>query len=124
MAKTTRVLVIDPVKGEVREINWDGNLEEVYKTVGVSILDHASGPVVGRKGERGVAFVDDGGLFTNKPRWFWREFYPTPLVGIAFVFGADARGETVDVPYRADDVLPQIGWELLMGPDTQTGGNA
>jgi hypothetical protein len=113
MKKKTRVIIIDTVTQSVKEALWDGNSKQLRAWVGAETLDSASGPT-NAKGHRGVAFVDDMGMATNKPRWFWPEFYPRPLIGNAMIFGANRKGETVDAPYSLDEMSGKIFFQDVL----------
>jgi len=110
--KTTRVLIVDTVTRSVREEQWDGSPAQMHKWVGASCVDSASGPW--QDGVRAIVFVDDIGTMTNKLKWFWPEFYKRPLIGNAVIFGADRRGETVDVPYTLDDLNGRLFFQDLL----------
>lgn len=107
-----KVLFIDVVKQEVTLQNWEeSDMEQLYKWIGTSCLDHVTGPEVNIRGDRGCIFVDDVGLYSNKPSFWWPEFYHRPLVGNAIVFGGAADGRTIDVPYSIEELDGKILFE-------------
>lgn len=55
-------------------------------------------------------FVDDMGLFTNKPM-FTIGRYAFPLKGNGVILGHDRQGDTVDCSCTADDIRAIVGFE-------------
>lgn len=111
-----KVLVIDPAIMRVSEEMWeDCDFDQVYKWVGATMLDHATGKSE-PNGDVACVFVDDMGLHTHKPRWILSWFYPAPLAGAGVMFGANADGHTIDVPYSAAKIQEDIRWQQLV-PD-------
>lgn len=118
--RTVKVLVIDVVRQEVTVQDWNPNdMNQIYKWVGTSGLDHAMGPT--HRGRHVLIWVDDVGMYTNKMRWICPTIYAGgPLVGNAVVLGIDNEGETVDVPLSADNL--SIGFECPLAIMGTAGG--
>lgn len=112
---TVKVLVIDPIRLEIVNREWNStDFDTLYRWIGANTLDHVIGPPL-KDGVRGCIFIDDWGAHKPLPKWRWPAFYPNPISGIAVMFGADRTGElTLDVPYTIDHALRNIHWQILI----------
>ncbi len=114
-----KVIIIDPIQAEVREADWDGEMEQVYKWIGTSLLDHFT---LYKDNLAVICWVDDIGLLNPKlPRWYCPLLYTQPIAGVGVLIAVkpeseDSDEERRDVPFTADEVQKNIKWGLLFNP--------
>ena len=85
-----KAFLIDPSQCSITEVEYDdSNYRNICKMIGAELFD------VVRLNEAGdVAYVDDNGLFSDKPFFKYHD-YPYPLAGKALVLGTDSKGESI-----------------------------
>ena len=117
------MLIIDPLKGKVRRVKYDGDFSSVRKAIGCEMVD------VIRVDDGIDMFVDDEGMYKNpcltnvmathlrvrdwlrNPESYdWSQApYYAPVFGVAVVLGVDYEGSTVEL----NDAQNQLVLEIL-----------
>ena len=110
-----KAILIDPSAMSVTETDYAGELADLYRIIGCSLVDHVhlNGDIM-EDGSNGM-FVDDEGRRRDPPpqRFFTieTEFGRTdPIPGKALITGADAEGDPVDTTMTTDEVKARVAW--------------
>ena len=86
-----KTFLINAHKCEIREIEISGELEDYYKHIGCSMIQHVPSYTEGSPD----LYVDEEGLWNKTGLWFVYAGFPQPLCGNAIAIGTDSEGETV-----------------------------
>lgn len=113
-----KVLVIDPVTATIREEEWDGSLELLYKWIRTDIVTPAPA------GRGRTLWVDqEGGMKQGRvPQWFIPDVYPTIIIGPGVLsMGIKPRS---DIPSELKGELEAlVKWGLLYNPHGPVAGS-
>jgi hypothetical protein len=121
MAKTYRVILIDPQACHIRELQSDATLATIHELVGADTLDHAT--LAARDGGGfDTGWLADDGLTAAKPvHAFLLPVSKDPFAGRCLIVGCDRCGETADavLPLAVLQrdltwlglILPEVTWE-------------
>lgn len=100
-----RSFLIDPFKQEITEVEYSGDIEQIYQLTDCQTFDCARI----RNGD-GI-FVDDEGLYAEDVRFFWHEDYIQPLAGKGMVIGCDMEtGESAPAKTTLNELLDKVRW--------------
>lgn len=102
-----KAYLIDSVEKTVKEVEYNGGLEEMYKLMGCSMV---SAPIV--YSNEDTMFADDEGLYNpdNVKGSFKMKNWSYPIVGKVLVVGANEMGESVDVKTPIEYFTNGIIW--------------
>jgi hypothetical protein len=84
-----KAFLVDPVENKITEVDYDGDYKSIKTLIEADLFD-----VVRINVEGDCFFVDDEGLYSNKPFWAYQNF-PHPLAGKSLVLGTDHVGESI-----------------------------
>lgn len=102
-----KAILIDPTTREVREVEYNGTLENIYAHIGNS-CDTFCALSIGGDGDDAL-FLDDDGLSKGGDCFAWL-VYPSPLVGNALILGCDTEGESVAPIIDIEAVRKAVRW--------------
>lgn len=109
-----RGILIDTHLKEVREVEVDGNnfLEEAYRLLGCEMIEVAYNfdPHPQANGTFDTIYVDENGLTTDGPKWFWTiQGGHQPFANSGLVVGLDGdTGETVGARAALEKVQSMV----------------
>jgi hypothetical protein len=104
----TAGLLIDPFRRVVEDIEFPADTAATKALIGARDLDHA---VLHRAADWMLCgFCDGEGYYRPEQAWARLAFYPDPLAGRAVLYAAGERGETIDVPFKARQLQPDVIW--------------
>lgn len=101
---TTTALLLDHKLKQVKFVEYDGTLEQLYEYVGCDLVDTV------RLDKRHIAFVDDEGLFKEYSGGFifgLKGGKYQEIVGNALIVG-DYFGETTSIKFDPSDLIIQF----------------
>ena len=102
-----KAYLIDSVEKTVKEVNYDGTLDGMYKLMDCSMV---SAPIIYPNED--TMFADDEGLFNpeNTKGSFKMKNWSYPIVGKVLVVGADRNGKSTDVKTPINYFTDNITW--------------
>lgn len=111
-----KAYLIDPIKRSVDEVDHDGTLDDIYKLLGVQLIDAV---VFNEFGD--TVFVDDEGLLYEPEEVMRRGFfhvhgYQHHLAGRGLVLGTDAKGASVSPVASIHAVRELVSFPLVLTP--------
>ena len=98
-----KAILIDAVKREVREVEYNGTLENIYDLVGCDIVE---APRVEDNGD--AVYVDEEGLLKPQQNFFVYDGYPQPLAGNGLLLGVNGRGESISPKTSIETVRRKV----------------
>jgi len=99
-----QAILIDVARRTITEVEYDGQLETIYKLVGCEMVE---APTVEKNGDS--VFVDEEGLFKPQPYWFLYDGYPQPLAGNGLLLGLNRRnGESISPKTPLETVKSKV----------------
>ena len=105
-----KAILIDPILKEVKEVDYSGNYEDIYKLIECRTFDIVRIPV----GSDGI-YIDDEGLFAPLQfRWEYRYnriHPPIRLVNKGLVLGCDDEGDSISPDSTVESIRRSITWE-------------
>lgn len=135
--KRLRAILIDAIKREVREVFFDGSLDEINKLIGCECMCSATVDI-----PRGnMLYVDDDGLFSRRKGAFTFPCKPghrtidgekfQTLSGNGLIVGVDEEGYDRDTPLAVEEIrskvifvttenLPDPKLEIVIPPEMAT----
>ena len=99
-----RTILIDPEARTIEELEFEGNYQDIQKTIGCSCFT-----TLNLGGETNDAvFVDDEGLLKGSGFVFTLNGHP--LVGKGLIMGCDDEGESIGTTVKMSEVLGAVEW--------------
>lgn len=101
-------LLIDPFRRVVEDIEFPTDHNATRTMIDARDLDHA----VLFRGDNWMlcGFCDGEGYYRDPQAWARLAFYDPPLAGRAVLYAAGDRGETIDIPFKARQIQPDVIW--------------
>lgn len=124
MSKPSKAILIDAKAQEVREVNLDGSLQNIYRELSNDEHKVDTFDVV-RLENNDAIFVDDEGLLIEPaaPYYFVYGKSKWILAGNGLVIGTDDEGDSVDPKITVDEVRSRVTFfkydperEVLVSP--------
>ena len=107
-----RAILIDPTERTITEVDYSGNLAELYKLLDCALVDNV--PLGrGHDGRQEGMYVDDESLFelSNKSTAFRIDARAThKIVGKGLICSVDALGAAADTSFKIDGIKSRITW--------------
>lgn len=101
-----RSFLIDPFKQDITEVEYSGDIEQIYELTDCHTYDCAR---INAQGD-GI-YIDDEGLYAEDARFFWHSDYPQPLAGKGMVIGCDMEtGESAPTHTTLDELIEKVRW--------------
>ena len=102
-----KAILIDVKKEEVREVEHDDTLKNIYELVGCATFD------VARIDNTNGIYVDDEGLFVEDQLFFTYhgDTYSQTLAGNGLILGVDSEGNSVSPTITVKEVEEAIDFE-------------
>ena len=99
-----KAILIDTKNKEVREVEHDDTLKNIYELVGCSTFD------VQRIDNINSIYVDDEGLFVNSQRYFkyQGDLNSIDLAGNGLVLGVDHEGNSISPTLTLEEVKEAV----------------
>ena len=108
-----RAYLIDPFARQVKPVEYNGNIEEIYSLIQADCFDCCRFSTAHNDG----VFVDDEGLFKPDQEFFMIGNYPSPLAGRGLVIGCDDVGESIGAKSSIDDMHIRFGKLVRVSPE-------
>jgi len=104
MENNMKAILIDTKNKEVREVEHDDTLKNIYELVGCSTFD------VQRIDNINSIYVDDEGLFVNPQRYFkyQGDLNSIDLAGNGLVLGVDHEGNSISPTLTLEEVKEAV----------------
>ena len=97
-----KAILIDVHNKDIKEIDYDGNIKNLYKFVDCQLFD------IVNIDDSNHIFVDDEGLFVANQLYF--SYNDKALAGNGLILGYNRAGETTGTTLDIKDVTANIKW--------------
>ena len=95
-------ILIDVFNKEIREVDYSGDFQDIYKLIECSCFTIAT------VDDKNVLYVDDEGLLNNPKHFFKYEGYHQPLAGNCLILGDNGMGESADTTLTVQEVEDKV----------------
>lgn len=103
-----QVIVIDPLTATVREEEWDGSLEQLYKWMRCTFVHRT---------KEGLWVDEDARMKPHQARWYHPAIYPQQILGVGVL-------EKSKKSMSVKSLQKEVQWGLLFDPHAPTRGSA
>jgi|TARA_R100000084_G_scaffold105271_1_gene62560 hypothetical protein len=102
-----KAILIDVKNEEVREVEFDGTLNNIYELVDCATFD------VVRIDETNGIYVDDEGLFVEDQLFFTYhgDNYSQTLAGNGLILGVDSEGNSISPTLTVEEVQEAVDFQ-------------
>ena len=97
-----KVILIDPELCMVKEVDYSGDFNEIYKLTDCSTFTCVD------LGDGETLFLDDEGLFKNETYLFRMKGAYQPFAGKGLILGTDDEGDSVSTRLTTLDVAKKV----------------